>query len=127
MCNSRLFSSRQMANYSKAHICQCLSRVSTVRRSSTVTVAGDRRKTGAQLVEGVLSLARGLLQLGLKPGDVVAICALNSDLYLEWLLAVAYAGGITAPLNYRWFVELGRSNGGSGGGKTYIIGHRLNV
>ncbi|XP_019185894.1 PREDICTED: 2-succinylbenzoate--CoA ligase, chloroplastic/peroxisomal isoform X2 [Ipomoea nil] len=94
-----------MANYSKAHICQCLSRVSTVRRSSTVTVAGDRRKTGAQLVEGVLSLARGLLQLGLKPGDVVAICALNSDLYLEWLLAVAYAGGITAPLNYRWSLE----------------------
>ncbi|XP_031130052.1 2-succinylbenzoate--CoA ligase, chloroplastic/peroxisomal isoform X1 [Ipomoea triloba] len=94
-----------MANYSKAHICQCLSRVSTVRRCSTVTVAGDRRKTGAQLVEGVLSLARGLLQLGLKPGDVVAICALNSDLYLEWLLAVAYAGGITAPLNYRWSLE----------------------
>ncbi|CAH9076412.1 unnamed protein product [Cuscuta epithymum] len=92
----------QMANYSKAHICQCMSRVSASRRSSTVTISGDRRKTGAQFVDGILSLARGLRQLGLQPGDVVAISALNSDLYLEWLLAVAYAGGITAPLNYRW-------------------------
>ncbi|CAH9141472.1 unnamed protein product [Cuscuta epithymum] len=95
----------QMANYSKAHICQCMSRVSASRRSSTVTISGDRRKTGAQFVDGILSLARGLRQLGLQPGDVVAISALNSDLYLEWLLAVAYAGGITAPLNYRWSLE----------------------
>jgi len=26
----------------------------------------------------------------------------GSDLYLEWLLAVAFVGGIAAPLNYRW-------------------------
>jgi len=25
-----------------------------------------------------------------------------SDLYLEWLLAIAFVGGIAAPLNYRW-------------------------
>lgn len=25
-----------------------------------------------------------------------------SDLFLEWLLAVALVGGIVAPLNYRW-------------------------
>ncbi|VFQ83304.1 unnamed protein product [Cuscuta campestris] len=91
-----------MADYSKAHICQCLRRISTVCRNSPVTISGDRRKTGAQFVEGVLNLARGLLQMGLQRGDVVAISALNSDLYLEWLLAVSYAGGVTAPLNYRW-------------------------
>lgn len=27
---------------------------------------------------------------------------LISDLFLEWLLAVALVGGIVAPLNYRW-------------------------
>ncbi|XP_015166642.1 2-succinylbenzoate--CoA ligase, chloroplastic/peroxisomal isoform X3 [Solanum tuberosum] len=98
-----------MANYSKAHICQCLSRLSTVRRSSTVMIMGERRKTGIEFVEGVLGLAHGLIQLGLKPGDVVAISALNSDLYLEWLLAVAYVGGITAPFNYRWSLEEARA------------------
>ncbi|XP_022885537.1 2-succinylbenzoate--CoA ligase, chloroplastic/peroxisomal isoform X1 [Olea europaea var. sylvestris] len=94
-----------MANCSEAHVCQCLSRLSKLRRNSTAIIMGDRQKTGMQFVDGVLSLARGLLQLGLKPGDVVSISALNSDLYLEWLLAIAYVGGIAAPLNYRWSLE----------------------
>ncbi|KAL2484187.1 2-succinylbenzoate--CoA ligase [Forsythia ovata] len=94
-----------MANYSESHICQCLSRLSTLRRNSTVTIMGDRRKTGMQFVDGVLGLACGLIQLGIKPGHVVSISALNSDLYLEWMLAIAYVGGIAAPLNYRWGLE----------------------
>ncbi|KAK4488109.1 hypothetical protein RD792_003851 [Penstemon davidsonii] len=98
-----------MANYSEAHICQCLSRLATARRNSTVTINGDRRKTGMQFVDGVLSLAHGLLQLGIKPGDVVSISALNSDLYLEWMLAITYVGGIVAPLNYRWSLEEAKS------------------
>ncbi|KAK4361370.1 hypothetical protein RND71_020322 [Anisodus tanguticus] len=98
-----------MANYSKAHICQCLNRLFTARRSSTVMIMGERRKTGMEVVDGVLGLAHGLIQLGLKPGYVVAISALNSDLYLEWLLAVAYVGGITAPFNYRWSLEEARA------------------
>uniref|UniRef100_A0A3Q7F3D3 Uncharacterized protein n=1 Tax=Solanum lycopersicum TaxID=4081 RepID=A0A3Q7F3D3_SOLLC len=68
-----------MSNYSKAHICQCLSRLSTARRSSTVMIIGERRKTGMKFVGGDLGLAHGLIQLGLKPGDVVAISALNSS------------------------------------------------
>ncbi|KAG8658002.1 hypothetical protein MANES_03G112150v8 [Manihot esculenta] len=98
-----------MAYYSQAHICQCLTRLSTVRRNSIVTIAGDRQKTGQQFVEDVLSLARGLLELGLKSGDIVAICAFNSDWYLEWLLAVAFVGAIVAPLNYRWSFEEAKS------------------
>ncbi|KAK6154827.1 hypothetical protein DH2020_009075 [Rehmannia glutinosa] len=98
-----------MANYSEAHICQCLSRLATLRRDSTVTINGDRRKTGMQFVEGVMGLAHGLLQLGIKPGDVVSISALNSDLYLEWMLAITYVGGIAAPLNYRWSLEEAKS------------------
>ncbi|KAH6827312.1 acyl-activating enzyme 14 [Perilla frutescens var. hirtella] len=98
-----------MATYSEAHICQCLSRLATLRRDSAVTIDGGRRKTGMQFVEGVTGLARGLLQLGIKPGDVVSISALNSDLYLEWLLAITYVGGIAAPLNYRWSLEEAKS------------------
>jgi acyl-coenzyme A synthetase/AMP-(fatty) acid ligase len=60
-----------------AHICQCLSRLLTFRRDFPVTVAGNHRKTGEQFVEEVVSLAHGLVQLGVTPGDVVAISAYN--------------------------------------------------
>lgn len=94
-----------MAVCSRPHICQCLNRLLSLRRFSTVTISGERRKTGEQFVESVLSLAHKLSQLGLQPGHIVAICAFNSDWYLEWMLAVAYVGGIIAPLNYRWSLE----------------------
>ncbi|KAK8488125.1 hypothetical protein V6N13_138584 [Hibiscus sabdariffa] len=103
-----LFSSVHMGIFSEAHVCQCLSRLATQKRHSLVTTSGDRQKTGQQFVESVLSLARGLLQLGLRNGDVVAISAFNSDWYLEWILAVAFIGGIVAPLNYRWSFEEAR-------------------
>ncbi|XP_074321678.1 uncharacterized protein LOC141658701 [Silene latifolia] len=45
---------------------------------------------------------RQISELGISPGEIIAICAFNSDWYLEWLLAVTYVGGIIAPLNYRW-------------------------
>ncbi|XP_051128537.1 2-succinylbenzoate--CoA ligase, chloroplastic/peroxisomal [Andrographis paniculata] len=98
-----------MEIYSQAHVCQCLSRLANGRRDCVVTVYGDRRKTGMQFVEEVICLARGLLELGIKPGDVVSISALNSDLYLQWMLAITYVGGIAAPLNYRWSLEEAKS------------------
>lgn len=97
-------------NYWEAHICQFLIRLATGRRrNSPITITENRSKTGQQFVDGVLELSSGLIELGLKPGDIVAISALNSDLYLEWLLAVAFIGGITAPLNYRWSLDEARS------------------
>ncbi|KAH9747741.1 2-succinylbenzoate--CoA ligase /(peroxisomal) [Citrus sinensis] len=67
-----------MANYSQAHICQCLSRIAAVKRNSVVTITGNRYNTGQQFVQDVLNLARGLLEIGLRSGDIVAISALNS-------------------------------------------------
>ncbi|KAJ4916906.1 hypothetical protein Rs2_02456 [Raphanus sativus] len=94
-----------MANYSRPHICHCLTRLASVKRNAVVTVFGQRRRTGLEFVDGVLSLAGGLIRLGLQNGDVVSIAALNSDLFLEWLLAVALVGGVVAPLNYRWSLK----------------------
>ncbi|KAG2689446.1 hypothetical protein I3760_09G138900 [Carya illinoinensis] len=98
-----------MANFSEGHICHCLRHLATARRNAVITISGNRQKTGKQFVEDVLSLARGLLELGLGAGHVVAISAFNSDMYLEWLLAIAFVGGIAAPLNYRWSFEEARS------------------
>ncbi|XP_039140908.1 2-succinylbenzoate--CoA ligase, chloroplastic/peroxisomal-like isoform X2 [Dioscorea cayenensis subsp. rotundata] len=96
-----------MAHY-QGHICQCLPRLLTLKRDSPLTIAGDRRKTGRQFVEDVLAFSTGLSEFGVRPGDVIAIAALNSDWYIEWLLAITFVGGIAAPLNYRWSLEEAR-------------------
>eukprot|EP00850_Spirogloea_muscicola_P016501 SM000134S26944 [mRNA] locus=s134:194785:198483:+ [translate_table: standard] len=75
------------------------------QRAEVVTVCGSRRRTGHDVVEQVTALAAGLAELGLAPGERVAIVALNSDWYLDWLLAVPCAGAVLAPLNYRWSLE----------------------
>ncbi|CAH8253993.1 unnamed protein product [Arabidopsis lyrata] len=94
-----------MANHSRPHICQCLTQLASVKRNAVVTVYGNRKRTGREFVDGVLSLAAGLIRFGLRNGDVVSVAALNTDLFLEWLLAVALVGGIVAPLNYRWSLK----------------------
>ncbi|OMO73824.1 AMP-dependent synthetase/ligase [Corchorus olitorius] len=66
-----------MGTYSDAHICQCFSRLATLKRNSVVTISGGRHKTGQQLIDSVLTLASALLHLGLRNGDVVAISAFN--------------------------------------------------
>ncbi|KAF6135168.1 hypothetical protein GIB67_035239 [Kingdonia uniflora] len=70
----------EVSERGRGHICQCLSRIATIRRTSTVTICGDVKKTGFQFVESVESLANGLSQLGLTTGDVVAIAALNRSI-----------------------------------------------
>lgn len=67
----------EMANYSRPHICHCLTRIASVKRNAVVTVYGQRRRTGQEFVDGVLKLAGGLVRLGLRNGDVVSVAALN--------------------------------------------------
>ncbi|KAG0627629.1 hypothetical protein M758_2G216900 [Ceratodon purpureus] len=86
-----------------AHIGQALRALHT--RKGTI-VCEDRVQTLSHFAQRVATLAAGLSRDGgLQPGDRVAIAALNSERYLEWLFAVPSAGGIIAPLNYRWSVE----------------------
>ncbi|CAM6096926.1 unnamed protein product [Calypogeia fissa] len=90
----------------RPHIGEALWELKASKGSEAVTVCDGRVKTGAQFVDRIAALSTGLCcQLGLQSGDRVAIAALNSDWYLEWLLAVPCAGGIIAPLNHRWSVE----------------------
>ncbi|KAI5069127.1 hypothetical protein GOP47_0015428 [Adiantum capillus-veneris] len=86
-----------------SHIGHALSRLALERAHVPVSISNGNVKTGAELLERIQCLSVGLrVNLGLQCGDRVAIAALNSDLYLEWLIAVPCAGGIIAPLNYRW-------------------------
>ena len=68
------------------------------------TIDGARERTFAEHVDRVARLASGLQALGVAAGDRVAMCGLNSDHYLEYLMAVPWADAILVPVNTRWSV-----------------------
>lgn len=91
-----------------AHICQHLTSLAQRSPQRALTTCGDRQQTCSGVAERVAALAAGLVRdLGLQPGDRVALAALNTDHHLEALLAVLAAGGLVAPLNWRWSIEVG--------------------
>lgn len=71
----------------------------------TSTVFRDRARTYAQTYDRVARLAAGLRDLGVKPGDRVAICSENSDHYHEYLFAVPWIGAAVNPINARWNLQ----------------------
>jgi acyl-CoA synthetase (AMP-forming)/AMP-acid ligase II len=66
------------------------------------TIFGARVRTWAESADRIARLAGGLRELGVRQDDRVAILALNSDRYHEFLLAVPWADAIITPVNVRW-------------------------
>src|SRR5215813_14858188 len=83
-------------------IVQSVKRNVQVRGNDTATIFGDRRHSWMEFRERAARLAAGLKALGVARGDRVAILALNSDRYLEYYVAVPWAGAVVVPLNTRW-------------------------
>lgn len=73
-------------------------------RTATVDVTGERgrERDFAAHVDRVARLAGGLGSFGIESGDRVAMYSLNSDRYLEHLMAVPWADAVLAPVNTRW-------------------------
>jgi acyl-CoA synthetase (AMP-forming)/AMP-acid ligase II len=67
-----------------------------------MTIFGSRRRTFAEVADRVARLAGALCELGVAAGDRVAMLALNSDRYSEYLLAVPWADAVLNPVNIRW-------------------------
>ncbi|MFA5122007.1 long-chain fatty acid--CoA ligase [Zavarzinia sp.] len=63
---------------------------------------GRRSQTFRSLADRVARLAGALQCLGMAPGDRVAMLALNSDRYFEYMIAVPWGGGVINPCNIRW-------------------------
>lgn len=61
-----------------------------------------RRWTFAQLQEDVDRTARGLIQLGVRPGDKVSLWMPNRPEWVHILLAVAKIGAVLVPINTRF-------------------------
>lgn len=74
------------------------------------TVFGGRVRTFAQTADRVARFAGALRETGVRSGDRVAILALNSDRFAEFLLAVPWADAVSVPVNIRWSAaEIGYS------------------
>lgn len=86
------------------YITQGLHRALQRHPDTLASVCGDRRRTFREFGDRVARLAGALQQLGLKPGERVAMLALNADRYLEYQMAVPWAGGVLNPCNFRWSV-----------------------
>ena len=73
------------------------------RRPGAPAAADDTsRVTHRQLAERSWAVADGLLALGVRPGDRVAILCGNGVFSAETILGAIAAGSIAAPLNWRW-------------------------
>jgi acyl-CoA synthetase (AMP-forming)/AMP-acid ligase II len=69
---------------------------------SIMTIYRDRKHTHAEVFDRVSRLGGALRGLGVDDGDRIAILALNSDRYSDFLLGTAWAGGVVNPQNIRW-------------------------
>src|SRR6185369_13992385 len=61
-----------------------------------------KRWTFAELHAGVDAAAKGLLQLGIAPGDKVALWMVNRPEWLHAMFAIAQIGAVLVPVNTRF-------------------------
>jgi acyl-CoA synthetase (AMP-forming)/AMP-acid ligase II len=87
------------------HLTQPLHRNRQQRPDAVATICGDRSLTHTETYDRVAALAGGLRGLGTDTDDRIALLALNSDRYLQIILAVAWADAVIVPVNTRWSVK----------------------
>ncbi|MFG1694922.1 AMP-binding protein [Nonomuraea sp. NPDC049309] len=96
-----------------------LTPTSFLQRSAAVfghrpaVVDGELELTYTEMWQRVQRLAGGLAEAGIRPGDRVAVLALNGHLLLESTFGVPAAGAVMVPLNIRL----------SAGELAYILDH----
>jgi len=84
------------------YLTQALHRAVQQKGERIAVRCGARQATFRQFADRVARLAGALQGLGLQAGDRVAMLAQNSDRYLEYQMAVPWAGGVLNPCNTRW-------------------------
>ena len=66
------------------------------------TIFRGRQRRYDEFCDRVARLAGALKAAGMKDNDRVGVLALNSDRYLEIIMAVWWGGGVLNPVNIRW-------------------------
>src|SRR5882757_2501310 len=80
---------------------QGLRRAAQTKPNGMSTHFAGRRRTWQQTMDRVSCIAGALSALGVRPGDRVAILALNSDRYFELMYAIPWIGAAMVPINTR--------------------------
>jgi len=81
---------------------QALTSAVQLRKDNVGTIHAGRSRTWKEIGRRVAGAAGGFRRLGVKGGDRIAILAFNSDLYIEAVYSIAWAGAVAVPLNTRW-------------------------
>ncbi len=81
---------------------QALHRAVSRRPDAVATVCGGRRHTFSQIQDWVSRIAGALRAVAVGSGDRVGMLALNTDRYVEYYMAVPWAGAVVNPVNIRW-------------------------
>ena len=74
----------------------------TYTPNSIAIISSAGTQTYAQLWSRVCRLSSALAELGLAPGDRIALLMQNSSSYLEVYQAAALMGAAVVPLNFRF-------------------------
>jgi fatty-acyl-CoA synthase len=84
----------------------------------------DRRWTFAELARDVDAVARGLIALGIAPGDKVSLWMMNRPEWISAALAVMRIGAVLVPINTRFRTEDAAYVLGQSDSSTLIIAAR---
>ncbi|WP_369211423.1 acyl-CoA synthetase [Streptomyces flavofungini] len=84
---------------------QSLRRMLQQSPDAPLTVCGTRARTVRASADRIARLAGALRDLGVRPGDRVAMLARNSDRYHEYLFATWWIGAAVVPVNIRWSTQ----------------------
>jgi long-chain acyl-CoA synthetase len=80
---------------------QSLARTAQIFGNRPAVISPTGQVTWREFSDQIQSVAKGLRNLGLEPGDRVAVLAENSVEHLTIMYAVAWAGCVLVPLNTR--------------------------
>ncbi len=80
---------------------QALARAASLFGDHPAVIDGERRVSYTELAARVAGLGGGLRDLGVRPGEVVALLAQNSLEHLECWLGIPRCGAVLNDLNYR--------------------------
>lgn len=78
-----------------------LVRAAHLHPDRSALVLPGHRYTYAQVMQGAVRTAQGLLALGIKPGDNVGLMSTNSIEFIEGFFATTMLGCVAVPLNAR--------------------------
>ncbi|HET7735898.1 MAG TPA: AMP-binding protein [Nocardioidaceae bacterium] len=87
------------------HLTHPLHRRVQANPDGVFTLYKGRATTNIQMADRAARIAGGLLQLGVKKDDRVALLDLNTDYFFHASLALAWADTTIVPVNYRWSVK----------------------